>query len=220
MKTILVTTALLLVALPAMAEPEQPQMFSGRYEIWLGVTSWPGLGELQPLAAGSFDEIGLSLGGAFHASLKRYEHSEILAGMDMYVGGTASNVSGVIDALTARDLYLGGSLKWALGKSRALQLDAGAGYHLLDMAQVSTRIWGLEHQVWESNKFGTFVGATWDLWAGREEKTGGLSIAFKVHFVEFGTVYDEDVFLEPILGPNAGRIEGPLYLLQVGFSGR
>lgn len=220
MKIILVTTALLLFALPAIAESEQPQIPSGRYEVWFGVTSWPGLAELQPLAAGSFDEVGLGLGAAFHASLKRYDHSEILAGIDMYIGGTSSNVSGVIDTLTARDLYLGASLKWAAGKSRALQLDAGAGYHLLDMAQVSTRIWGLEHQVWEANKFGTFVGATWDVWAGREEKTAGLSIAFKVHFVDFGTVYDEDIFLEPILGPNAGRIEGPLYLLQVGFSGR
>jgi len=220
MKMILVTTALLSFALPVMAEPEPPPIISGRYEIWLGVTSWPGLGDLQPLAAGSFDEIGLSLGGAFHASLKRYEHSEILAGMDIYVGGTSSNVSGVIDDLVARDLYLGASLKWALGELRALQLDAGAGYHLLDMAQVSTRIWGLEHQVWDSNRLGTFVGATWDLWAGREEKTAGLSIAFKVHFVEFSAVRDEDVFLEPILGPNAGKIEGPLYLLQVGFSGR
>ena len=220
MKTNLVTTALLLFALPTLAEPEKPQIAPGRYEVWLGITSWPGLSELEPLAAGSFDEIGVGLGGAFHASLKRYEHSEILAGVDMYIGGTASNVSGVIDDLIVRDLYLGASLKWALGQSRALQLDAGAGYHLLDMAQVSTRIFGLEHQVWESNRLGTFVGATWDVWAGQPEKTAGLSIAFKVHFVEFGTVYDEDIFLEPILGPNAGRIEGPLYLLQVGFSGR
>jgi hypothetical protein len=220
MKTILAVTTLLLFALPATAEPEQPPMFSGRYEVWMGITSWPGITELQPLAAGTFDEIGFGIGGAFHGSLKRFENSEILVGVDTYIGGTASNVSGVIDDLIARDLYLGASVKWALGRSRGLQLDAGAGYHLLDMAQVSTQIIGIEHQVWQSNRLGTFVGATWDPWAGKESRSSGLSLAFKVHFVEFGAVRDEDIFLEPILGPNAGRIEGPLYLFQVGFSGR
>jgi hypothetical protein len=88
------------------------------------------------------------------------------------------------------------------------------------MAQVSTRYFGFEHQAWESNRLGTFVGATWDVWAGRENRMSGLSLAFKAHFVEFGTVRDEDVFLDPVLGPNAGKIDGPIYLLQVGFSSR
>lgn len=220
MKTILETTVLLLLTLPAMAEPEQPRNMSGRYEVWMGITSWPGLSDLQPLAAGNFDEVGFGLGAAIHVPLKTFEHSEILVGADGYIGGTASNVSGSIDDLIARDLYLGASLKWALGTARALQLDAGLGYHLVDMAQVSTRVFGFEHRAWESNRLATFVGATWDVWAGRENRTGGLSLAFKVHFVEFSTVRDEDIFLTPVLGPDAGRLEGPIYLLQVGFSSR
>lgn len=220
MRIILITTALLLFALPAMAEPADPQTASGRYEVWLGVTSWPGLGELQPLAAGAFDEIGFGLGGAVHFSLRQFERSELLVGVDMYVGGTASNVRGTIDDLIARDLYLGTSLKWALGEARRLQLDAGFGYHLLDMAQVSTRVFGFEHQAWDSNRLGSFVGLTWDAWAGRENRTSGLSLAFKMHFVDFGTTRDEDIFLSPVLGPNAGRLEGPIYLLQIGYSGR
>jgi hypothetical protein len=220
MKTTLAKIVLLLFAIPAMAEPEQPQISAGRYEVWMGLSAWPGISELRPLAAGSFDEIGFGLGAAVHKTVKRFEHSDIMAGIDGYIIGNASNVSGIIDDLIARDLYLGASLKWALGRSRALQLDAGLGYHLLDMAQVSTRYFGFEHQAWESNRLGTFVGATWDVWAGRENRTSGLSLAFKAHFVEFGTVRDEDVFLDPVLGPNAGKLDGPIYLLQVGFSGR
>ena len=220
MKKILATTALLLFALPAVADSEQLQKTPGRYEVWMGVTGWPGMSDLQPLGAGNFDEVGFGLGAAIHRPLKQFEHSEVLLGVDAYIGGTASNVSGTIDDLIARDLYVGASLKWALGRSRSVQLDAGLGYHLLDMAQVSTRIFGLEHQAWESNRLGTFVGATWDVWAGRENRTSGLSLAFKIHFVEFGTVHDEDVFLTPVLGADAGKLEGPIYLLQAGFSGR
>ena len=220
MKTILATTALLFLALPVAAEPGQPATNAGRYEIWVGLTGWPGITELQPLAAGNFDEVGFGLGGAFHGTLKQFEHSELLIGADMFISGTSSNVSGTIDNLIARDLYLGASLKWALGQSRALQFDGGIGYHLLDMAQVSTRIFGLEHQAWESNRPAAFVGATWDVWAGHEGKTGGLSLAFKVHFVDFGAVRDEDVFLNPLLGSDAGSLAGPIYLFQVGFSAR
>ena len=220
MKTILATTTLLFFTLPAMAEPEQLENTSGRYEVWMGIMGWPGISNLQPLVAGSFDEVGIGLGAAYHGPLKRFEHSEVLVGVDGYIGGTGSDVSGTIDDLIARDLYIGVSLKWALGRSRSVQLDAGLGYHLLDMAQVSTRVFGLEHQAWESNRLGAFVGATWDAWASRDNRTSGLLLAFKVHFVEFGTVHDEDVFLTPLLGSNAGILEGPIYLLQVGFSGR
>ena len=220
MKTILTTAALLLLAVPAMAQPEQPQNTSGRYEIWMGITGWPGMSDLRPLAAGEFDEVGFGIGAAAHGTVRRFEHSDLMVGIDGYVAGTASNVSGTIDDLMARDLYLGGSVKWALGQARNLQLDAGLGYHLLDMAQVSTRVFGLEHQAWESNRLATFVGATWDVRAGHENRRSGLSLAFKVHFVEFSTVRDEEVFLAPLLGPDAGRLEGPIYLLQVGYYSR
>ena len=88
------------------------------------------------------------------------------------------------------------------------------------MAQVSARYLGLEYETWESTRVGAFVGATWDVWAGRENRSSGLSLAFKVHYVDLGTVRDEDILLTPLLGPNAGKLDGPLYVLQIGYSGR
>lgn len=220
MKTLLTVIALLLLASPGMAEPEPRHVTSGRYEVWLGMTRWPAMSDVQPLAAGEFDEVGFGLGGAFHGPLKQFENSELLVGVDAFVGGTVSNVRGVIDDLIARDLYLGASLKWALGATRGLQLDAGLGFHLVDMAQVSARYLGLEYETWESTRVGAFVGATWDVWAGRENRSSGLSLAFKVHYVDLGTVRDEDILLVPLLGPNAGKLDGPLYVLQIGYSGR
>ena len=219
MKQIATAAALLLIAIPTFAETTQP-MPASRYEVWMGVTNWPSLADLQPVAAGSFDSIGLGLGAAMHVPLRQFENGDLLVGVDGFIVGTTSNISGLIDELLARHLYLGASLKWAFGDARNLQLDAGFGYHLADLAQVSSEYWGVEHEAWEEAKLGAFVGATRDIGAGHGGRQSGLTLALKVHFVDFGTVSDEDIFLEPILGPNAGSLEGPIYLLQVGFSYR
>ena len=43
---------------------------------------------------------------------------------------------------------------------------------------------------------------------------------YQVHFVDFDTVRDEDINLSPVLGPDAGALDGPIYLLQIGYSSR
>ena len=49
----------------------------------------------------------------------------------------------------------------------------------------------------------------------------GLFVGFRVHFVDFGRVYDEDFVPGlPALGADAGTLKGPLYLLRVGYSSR
>lgn len=48
----------------------------------------------------------------------------------------------------------------------------------------------------------------------------GLSLSLKVHFVDFGAVQDEDVLFQPLFGADAGELDGPLYLLQIGWAGR
>ena len=37
---------------------------------------------------------------------------------------------------------------------------------------------------------GAFVGATWDLGAGRPDHSSGLSLGFRVHFVDFASAHD------------------------------
>ena len=220
MNRIATTTALLLIAGPAMAAAEQPQPAWGRYEIWAGVSSWPSLGDLQPVADGSFDVLGWGLGGAIHVSVRQFADSELLVGIDGGILATESDIGGFIDDLLARQLYLGASVKWAFGAARNLQLDAGLGYYLADMAEVSTRYYGLERVAWDADRLGAFVGATWDIGAGRENRQSGLSVALKAHFVDFGNVRDDEVLFTPLLGDNAGRLDGPVYVLQLGYSSR
>jgi hypothetical protein len=216
----IVILGLSLLATPVVASDPEPQPTGARSEVWLAVTSWPALGDLQPATSGGFDAAGFGLGGAIHWPVRRSETSELLIGIDGFIAATGSNISGVIDDVLARHLFLGGSVKWAIGEARNVQLDAGLGFHLADMAEVSTEYLGIEHEAWEASRVGAYIGGTWDIGAGRAGKSSGLSLSLKVHFVDFGTVHDEDVLFQPLFGADAGELDGPIYLLQIGWAGR
>lgn len=216
----IVILGLSLLAAPGYASETGPRPTGARSEVWLAVTSWPALGDLQPVTSGGFDAAGFGIGGAMHWPVLALKNSELLIGIDGFIAATGSNISGVIDDVLARHGFLGTSVKWALGDARNVQLDAGLGFHLADMAEVSTEYIGIEHEAWEASRVGAFVGGTWDIGAGRAGKTSGLSLSLKVHFVDFGAVQDEDVLFQPLFGADAGELDGPLYLLQIGWAGR
>lgn len=190
-----------------------------RFELWLGTTSWPALSDLQPLAAGSFDDIGFGIGGAIHLPVKTFESGELLLGVDAFVSATESNIQGVIGDFLARQMFVGGSAKWRFGAARNLSLDAGIGFHLVDIAELDVRYWGIEYQYWETTRLGGFIGATWDFGMRDPNKNHGLFVGLEVHFVDFGGVYDEEVIFNPLLGAYAGTLDGPIYMLQIGYSG-
>lgn len=193
-----------------------------RWDMSLDLPVWPSLGDLQTPGQGSFDALGFGLGVSGHWPVRQFENSELLLGFDGSIAATDSNIRGSFDSLLARQLYLGGSAKWLFGDARNLSLDAGFGYHEVDMAQVDSEWYGtLEFEHWSASKPSGFVGATWDIGAGRPDTNSGLFVGLRVHFADFGRVYDEEFVpgLSP-LGSDAGRLEGPLYQLRIGYSGR
>ena len=220
-----VTLLLVILAAPTLAQEAQEAEQAppgSRWAVSLEIPIWPSLSDLQPASGGSFDSIGFGLGVSWHASVAQFTHSELLLGIDGMIAATDSSINAQYDQLLARQFYLGGSVKWAFGDARNFALDAGIGYHQVDMADISYSWWtSIENEHWSSESASGFVGATWDVGAGRPYKSGGLSIGFRVHFVDFGRVTDTDRFgVFPALGPNAGNLEGPLYFLKVGYSGR
>jgi hypothetical protein len=201
------------------ATPTEP---GARWAASLDLLVWPSLTDLQPQTGGSFDSLGFGLEGSFHMPVAQLANSELLLGVDLMFGGTDSGINATYEQLIARQFYLGGSVKWAFGEARNVALDAGIGYHEVDMADVSYNWWTTyENEHWSGEEASWFVGATWDVGAGRPGKSSGLSIGFRVHFVDFGRVSDADrLGVFPVLGPDAGTLEGPLYMLKVGYSGR
>lgn len=192
----------------------------GRYEIAIGGNSWPGLADLDPARDGEFDELGFSLNLAAHWPVKRFAESELLVGLDLGVLTNDSNVRFISESLVARNGYLLPSMKWMFGQRHRYSLDAGAGYYLQDIAEVITDYpLYVETRLWEQAAVGAYLGGTIDFRGGEASRSHGLTMSLKVHFVDFGTVRDEPR-LPPTLGPDAGRLKGPVYVFQVGYRWR
>ena len=192
-----------------------------RADISLDMPMWPGLTDLQPASGGSFDSIGFGIGGSVHWPVAQFASSELLLGIGGTIAATDSSISGLIEDLLARQFYLGGSVKWLFGDARNVSLDLGLGYHELDMAQVdSSWLGSIEVEHFSKSAASGFVGGTWDIGADRPDHDGGLMLALRVHFADFGTVSDQALFQTDVLGSNAGKLGGPLYMIRVGYSMR
>lgn len=192
-----------------------------RTEVWLALPGWPNLGDLRPAAGGSFKGIGYGIGAAAHWPLRQRDNGALLLGIEGAVMATESDIPAYLDELLARDAYVSVSAKWLMGRAQNASLDFGLAYHLLDIAQLDSGYnVAVEFESWEESAAGFFVGAGWDVGAGKPGSSGGLSLGLKVHFVDFGIVRDEDIFIAPVLGPNAGDLGGPIYSLQIGYRWR
>lgn len=219
-KLLSVTVLASLLTVPVFAQGNQRPPPGARWDISLDLPVWPTLSDLQPQAGGSFDSTGFGLGVSWHFPVAQFDHSELLLGGDLAFAATDSSIRAPMGDMLARQMYLGGSVKWLFGESRNVSLDAGIGYHEVDIAAVDSEWWGtLEQEYWGEEQASAFVGATWDIGAGRPNKNSGLFIGLRVHFADFGQVYDGQ-YVVSRLGPDAGNLDGPLYLIRIGYSGR
>ncbi len=215
--------ASLFAALTAGAQSPQTEELSGgaRTAAWLALPSWPSLKDLQPAAGGSFKAIGYGLGASVHWPLRQLRSGELMLGVEGAIMATDSDVPVLLDDLLARGGYLAISTKWFVGDSRKFSLDAGLSYHLLDIAQLESDYnSSVEFESWEESAAGLFIGSTWDTRGGGPGRNGGLSLGLKIHFLDFGIVRDEELFITPVLGSNAGDLDGPMYVFEVGYSWR
>ncbi len=217
--------ALLLAAVNTWAHTEAPDERQAgiRWELWGAAVSWPELSDLEPEAGGSFNSTGFGIGMSAHWPVGEFEASTLMIGVEGAFTSTGADVPVFYDDLYADDVYLALSTKWRIGEHRKFTIDTGLAYHFMDITQREDYSYYYdfeEFSSWEETALGGFVGLTWDTWAGKPGKHDGLSLALKVHFVDFGTVQDEDILVEPVLGTNAGTLDGPLYMLQLGYSSR
>lgn len=192
-----------------------------RYEIAVGAHLWPTAGELDPVAGGTFDDVGLDINLAAHWPAMRFGKSELLVGVDLGVLTGESNVRFIAEDLSLRGGYLTPSVKWMAGGRNRYSLDAGIGYYMVDIAEVVGGVGGFyETQLWESSSIGGYLGASVDFGAARPDRRHGLMLAMKVHFFDVGRVGDDDAFLPAVLGSDSGSLGGPVYSLLVGYRWR
>ena len=216
---LIVAASLILIdAAVADGDTDEPPTDKMRGEIWLAVSLWPGLSDLKPVAGGSFDDVGYGLGGSVHWPLKSMQSADVWLGVEGAVMATDSDIPVLLDELLARDAYMAASIKLRLGAARKVSLDAGLAYHLLDITQLDTDYYSsAEFESWEESAISPFLGMTWDLGAGKPGGDRGLTLGARAHFLDFGTVRDEDVLASVVLGRDAGELDGPMFVLQAGY---
>jgi len=192
----------------------------GRFELAIGAHLWPGLADLAAAGGGDFDEVGFNVNLAAHWPVRRFADSELLAGLDLGVMTNDSDIRFISESLSARNAYLVPSVKWMFGHGHRYSLDAGLGYYMQDIAEVLVEYpLYAETVLWEEAGPGGYIGGTLDFRGGNPARSRGLMISLKVHFVDFGTVWDE-ALLPPTLGQGAGDLTGPIYMAQVGYRWR
>ena len=217
------TVGALLVAGPVGAQYDEPdpKPTGPRMEAWLALSSWPSLTDLEPVVGGSFKGTGFGLGASGHWAFRQTGNGMLMLGFETAIIATDSDIPVVLDDLLARRLYLAASAKYLMGEARNLSLDAGFGFHLVDIAQLSSDYRsGSEFETWEETAVGPFVGLTWDI--ETEDVSNGSAVTFglRAHFLDFGTVRDEAVLGSVIFGSSGGELDGPMYEVRIGYRWR
>lgn len=216
-----VASLLLIDAANADVGGDRPPLNAMRTEIWIAATSWPSLADLHPVIGGSFSSVGFGLGASLHWPLRSLRVADLMFGVEGAIMATESDIPVYLDEMLARDGYLAASLKWRFGKARKLSLDVGLAYHLLDITQLETGYNAAgEFESWEETALGPFFGFGWDSGGSDATKRSGLTLGLQAHFVDFGTVRDEDVLASVILGRDAGKLDGPMVALRLGYRWR
>lgn len=216
---------LLVIAWPPHAEAQDARASNER-RVRLGIAAgfdvWRDLGDLRANAPGEFDSGGFVVDFAAHWRIKEGRSSDLLFGLDFGGFANDSDIHHRREDLLARGMYLTPSIKWQFltARGRRHSVDAGLGYYLVDIAEVESSRFGYsEDQLWEDTSIGAYVGATIDFTDSERERRGGFTLGAKLHFLDFEDVRDEEPFVVfGTLGPNAGRLRGPVIAVQFGYA--
>lgn len=193
----------------------------------LGAVYWPNLAKIEPWQAGydpqqfrQFKEWGGNIEFTYHYLATAWLGRDLWIGLDF--GIFANENKGEVHAIIfpsgkaytgeiwSRGLYLTPSLRWfALGKrgSTRLYLGAGAGYYLLDFAELYSDGF-VADELFEESTLGGYLSLGLRLPVSKDE-TDSLAVTLetKVHFADFGE-----------FAPSTGKIKGPIYIFQIGLS--
>lgn len=197
-------------AVLAQQAEKQDGYYPGRFRFAsvLGVTKWDSAADLEFADGGSFDKDGINWEFSFHAVVWPTPYGDLLVGGDHGIfSHSGAGYTPELSGLSARGFYLTPSVKWRFGQYGHLRthLEAGAGYYKVDIADAD--YFGGD-KIWDKSTVGGYLGLSFDfpLLLAELEPTVGL----KVHFFDAGSAGG--------IGPDAGDLNGPVYMLQFGFA--
>ncbi len=208
-------TALLVVAVHCLGACEHasadPGLGSVRFELSVGLHSWPDVEDLQPRAGDKLHKVRFNVACAVHWPVKQHGDGDLLLGFDL---GLFPNKSDIF----AGGGYLLPSVKWRPSEDRTLSVDAGFGIYRVDIAEIAgdARLFSGTDSG-KRNGLGGFFGGTWNNASARRAYNRGLMTSFEVHFVDLGTVNGQDLQPPLALEADAGKLDRGFYQLHSGY---
>lgn len=200
----LLLPTVLLVAAPSAFGADRLWQFS----VFAGYQQWKSLADLNPETSGSFDKGGWLLGGAVHRSVGVVAKGDVAVGIELGAFPHESSIPGLDKDLYARGMYLTPTVEWSrpVGGDVRVDVDGGVGYYLVDFVELICGAPCVDaEEVFEKGRLGGFVGLGIEPF---RYSWGTIFAQVRVHFVDFGQVQE--------LGPDAGRLDGPIWMLGVG----
>lgn len=212
----------------------QPASISGQNDpvkrhfisLIVGAVYWPNLGKIDPSQAGfdpqqfgQFKTWGYNIELAYHYFATAWFDKDLWIGLDFgfFFNDNKGKTTAIFypsgetfsGEIGSRGMYLTPSLKWFVWGRRGaprLYLGAGAGYYLLDFAELYK--FGEGAEIYEDSTLGGYLGVGVRLPSSKKNPENfAVVLESKVHFADFGE-----------FAPNAGNIKGPIYLFQLGIT--
>ena len=201
------------------------------FAVATGVSYFPNLSTIEPPRAlinpekfGRFDGWGFNFEVAYHRQLVQWDSADLYIGGD--VGLFAHGNTKKFDVrflpsgettqgeIFARGFYLIPSAKVVLKRSHSWRpfLGAGAGYYLLDSAELIDDPFGGSFEadeLFQQHAFGGYVSLGMDISLSSNGRGFFLRLEGKVHLVSFVSL---DNF-----APGSSNLNGPIHMIQFGI---
>ena len=183
-----------------------------RFRLNLGFGLWESQHNLDPAGPGEFDEgpVTFEIGG--DVRLADWDSMDLFLGIDAGIMTTESDIEGQFTSPTSDLGYLLPSLALYFGdvERPRLNLRAGFGRYSVEYSEWLD-LTSLNRSFSEAS-FGGFVGAGVDFPLQFGSGRHSITLDTRTHFVDFGDVTR--------LGPDAGKLEGPIWTVQLGWAVR
>lgn len=177
------------------------------YSASIGVANWPALTDVQSTSGGGFDSSGYAIELGAHKAMWQIGSADVLLGLDLGLFANDGDISGTLEELTQRGLYLTPSVKFRFGEfgHKYVDVETGIGYYETDFAELNCDVDGALcfelDDPYNSSAVGGYLGVTAGF--GHWFTTG-----LKVHFADFGSVGN--------VPGVSGSLSGPIYVLSIG----
>ena len=183
-----------------------------RFRFNFGFGIWESQEDLSAIGPGEFDTGPFVIEIGVDKRVAKWGKSDVYIGLDAGLLTTESDLPGQYTSPTSNATYVTPSIAIYMGDidTTRFNVRAGVGHYSVEFGEIIDLT--TFNRSFSESAFGTFVGAGIDFPLESGSGLNSITLDTRVHFVDFGDVTQ--------LGPTPGRLEGPIWNVQLGWGRR